>query len=83
MGRTKKAKAQSVGEQWHLFKFAKERLEQHPELPITEVKVILDCASKMARLAKKEDDTEMQVDAVRVQLRAKRRIGQMAFGTVD
>jgi hypothetical protein len=37
----------------------------------------------MAKLAKKEGDTEMQVAAVRVQLRAKRRIGQMVFGSVD
>ena len=83
MGKTKKAKAMSVAEQWHIFEFSKERLEQHPELPIKEVKVIWGCASEMAKLAKKEGDTEMQVAAVRVQLRAKRRIGQMVFGTVD
>jgi hypothetical protein len=82
MGKTKKAKL-SYSEEYNVFKFAKERLEQEPELPIKEVKLIRDCGSKMARLAKKEGDTDLQVEAVRVQLRAKRRIGQMVFGSVD
>jgi hypothetical protein len=37
----------------------------------------------MAKLAKGEIDIETQADAVRVQLQAKRRIGQMVFGSVD
>ena len=84
MGKTKKKKAEplSYRETWHLFDHAKGRLEQ-PELKIDEVKVILDCAVDMAKLAKKENDTKTQADAVEVQLRAKRRIGQMVFGSVD
>jgi hypothetical protein len=85
MGRTKKkAKAEPLTyeQTWRVFDHARGRLEQ-PELPIKEVKVILGCAGEMARFAKKEGDRKTQADAVEVQLEAKRRIGQMVFGTVD
>jgi hypothetical protein len=84
MGRTKKKdEAMSYEQTWRVFDHAKGRLEQPEELKINEVKVILDCAVDMAKFAKKENDIERQADAVEVQLRAKRLIGQMAFGTVD
>jgi hypothetical protein len=84
MGKTKKKKAEplSYRETWDLFNVAKGRLEQ-PEPQISDLKEILDCAVDMAKFAKKENDTKTQADAVEVQLRAKRRIGQMAFGSVD
>jgi hypothetical protein len=37
----------------------------------------------MAKFAKKEDDRKTQADAVEVRLRAKRRLGQMVFGSAE
>jgi hypothetical protein len=82
MGKTKKAEQLSYEQTWRLFDHAKGKLEQ-PELKIDEIKVVLGCAVDMAKFAKKEGDIERQADAVEVQMRAKRRIGQMVFGSVD
>jgi hypothetical protein len=87
MGKTKKAKANSDDELSYetvreLFERASERLE-HAELSIAEIKAILDRAGQMVKRAKGERDKELQADAVEVQLRAKRRIGQMVFGSAD
>ena len=82
MGRTKKAEALSYYETCELFEAAKEKLEQ-AELTIGEVKAILDRAGQTVKRAKDKKDRTLQAEAVRVQLRAKRRIGQMVFGSVD
>ena len=82
MGKTKKKAKLSYGETWRRFDIAKGNLEQ-PNPNIDDLKVTLDRAVDMARFAKKENDRKTQADAVRVQMRAKRRIGQMVFGSVD
>ena len=65
-----------------LFEAASERLKQ-VELTIAEVKAILDRAGQTVKRAKDKKDNALQAEAVRVQLRAKRRMGQMVFGSVD
>ena len=65
-----------------LFERASKQLEQ-VEQTIIQLKAILDRGVQMAKLAKDKGDRELQADAVEVQLRAKRRIGQMVFGSVD
>jgi hypothetical protein len=87
MGKTKKKKANddeflSYETLMELFEAAREKLNQ-AELTIVEVKAILDRAIQMEKRAEDEIEIETQADAVEVQLRAKRRIGQMVFGSVD
>lgn len=65
----------------HVVENSIKRIEQMEK--VEEVKAILDSATRMAKDAKKVKDKELYADMVKVQMRAKRRLGQMVFGGAE